>query len=324
MSDIKLFRLTSGKTQELQSNASYLERPLQRLIESNLDALLGVHFLASEYTFSDGRIDTLGLDENNCPVIIEYKRSLGENIINQGLFYLHWLLDHKAEFRFLVMDKLSDELARTIDWSQPRLLCIANNFTRYDEHAIQQIDHAIELIRYRHFGSDLLLLELLNTPQRRNSAPKTSSNKALSVHSTDAPQEDAELSPDTTARARTQSGRGPDKSFAEILETLQPSLRELVNSLDDYMLSLGDDVQHNELRLYVAYKKLRNFATLVLQRRRLLLYLHLDSDTFDHLPNNAFDARLRMHWGTGNLGFTIENKNDFDAAKPFIQSAYQK
>jgi len=51
---------------------------------------LGIKFLASEYSTGKiygGRIDTLGIDENGCPVIIEYKRALNENVINQGLFY---------------------------------------------------------------------------------------------------------------------------------------------------------------------------------------------------------------------------------------------
>ena len=62
----------------------------QGLIEKHLDELLGIKFLASEYSTGKiygGRIDTLGIDENGCPVIIEYKRALNENVINQGLFY---------------------------------------------------------------------------------------------------------------------------------------------------------------------------------------------------------------------------------------------
>lgn len=42
------------------------------------------------------------------------------------------------------------------------------------------------------------------------------------------------------------------------------------------MQSFGDDVQCKELRLYTTFKTLRNFATVVLQRSRLLVYLHLD------------------------------------------------
>ena len=68
MSDIKLFRLTAGKATGLQGDASDLEKPLQTLIEANLEALLGIRFLASEYSTGKthaGRIDSLGLDENN-------------------------------------------------------------------------------------------------------------------------------------------------------------------------------------------------------------------------------------------------------------------
>jgi hypothetical protein len=42
------------------------------------------------------------LDENGSPVVVEYKRTLNENVITQGLFYIDWLLDYKAEFILLV------------------------------------------------------------------------------------------------------------------------------------------------------------------------------------------------------------------------------
>src|SRR5206468_9042126 len=128
MSDIKLFRIANGSVSELTGTSVALEKSLQNLMEQHLESFLGVRFLASEYSTGKthaGRIDTLGLDENNCPVIIEYKRSLNENVINQGLFYLDWLLDHKAEFVLLVQQKLGAEPAQSIEWSNPRLLCIA-------------------------------------------------------------------------------------------------------------------------------------------------------------------------------------------------------
>src|SRR5260221_1686629 len=152
MSDIKLFRLTNGEASEMQGVASDLEKPLQTLIEENLDALLGVRFLATEYSTGKthaGRIDTLGLDENNCPVIFEYKRSASENVINQGLFYLDWLMDHKAEFELLVINRLDKNSSEAIDLSAPRLVCIAADFTKYDAHTVQQIDRNIELFRYK-------------------------------------------------------------------------------------------------------------------------------------------------------------------------------
>ncbi len=106
MSDIKLFQLNGEAPVELVAKSVTVERSLQALLESNLDAFLGVRLLASEHSTGKahgGRIDTLGVDENNSPVIIEYKGSLNENVINQGLFYLDWLLDHRADFTLLAM-----------------------------------------------------------------------------------------------------------------------------------------------------------------------------------------------------------------------------
>lgn len=64
MSDIKLFRITAGNATELQGDASNQESPLQTLIEANLASLLGIRFLATEYSSGltlGGRIDSLGL-----------------------------------------------------------------------------------------------------------------------------------------------------------------------------------------------------------------------------------------------------------------------
>jgi hypothetical protein len=98
-----------------------------------LPAFLGVRFLASEHSTGPvhgGRIDTLGIDEGGCPVIIEYKRATNQNVISQGLFYLDWLLDHKRDFQWLTMEVLGAETANSDDWSGPRLLCIAGHFTK--------------------------------------------------------------------------------------------------------------------------------------------------------------------------------------------------
>jgi hypothetical protein len=158
MSDINLFRIQAGQAIELPGKASDLEKPLQNLIEQNLEVLLGVRFLASEHSTGKthaGRIDTLGIDEDNCPVMLEYKRSKGENVINQGRFNLDWLMDHKAEFELMVLKRYGEKVADAIDWAGPRLICIAADFTKYDGHAVQQMSHSNELIRYKRFGTDL-------------------------------------------------------------------------------------------------------------------------------------------------------------------------
>ena len=89
-----------------------------------MEKFFGVRFLKSEYVITNGRMDSIGIDENNCPVIVEYKRSSNENIINQGLFYLDWLLDHKDAFHMLVAEKYGYEYVKNIDWSAPCVICM--------------------------------------------------------------------------------------------------------------------------------------------------------------------------------------------------------
>lgn len=109
MSDLKLFRIDCGVASELRGTSVALERSLHQVIERNLEPLFGVRLLASEYSTGvkhGGRMDSLGIDENYSPVIFEYKRAVNENVINQGLFYLDWLMDHRADFKMLVLERL--------------------------------------------------------------------------------------------------------------------------------------------------------------------------------------------------------------------------
>jgi len=317
MSDIKLFRISQGIACEIQGSASALERPLQNTVESNLHPLLGIRFLASEYSTGKthaGRIDTLGLDENDCPVILEYKRSSNENVINQGLFYLDWLLDHQAEFKLLVLERFGKSPADAIDWTAPRLICIAADFTRYDEHAVQQINRNISLIRYRRFGPDLLLLELVNSVGAHASVPARA-RPAVAGTST---RPSGGLSVEAAAE---KAARDP-KPRPRWLPTLSSPLAELFDSLDKYIRSLGDDVQRKDLKLYVGYTRLRNFATVVGQKNNLLLYLHLDPERLKFEEGFMRDMTGIEHWGTGEVQITLGSQADLEKAKPFIDQAY--
>ena len=98
-----LFSIQNGNVKKIPPIKVGPERDIQKIFEENLNEILNITFLASEYSTSfGGRIDSLGIDNNGSPVVIEYKRSQNDNVINQGLSYLRWLLDHKADFEVLV------------------------------------------------------------------------------------------------------------------------------------------------------------------------------------------------------------------------------
>lgn len=309
MSDIQLFCLHStGTVTELSSQAAPLEKTLQILIEGQMETFLGVRFLASEYVTGKthkGRIDSLGLDENNCPVIVEYKRYSNENVINQGLFYLDWLLDHQAEFRWLVMEKLGKETAEHIEWSGTRLLCIAADFTRYDQHAVQQIPRNIELIRYKLFGDDLLLLELVNA----QSVPDATTVKPGPAGATPTQQD-------------TPKPVGKDKSLVEQLALATPEIRALYDQTTSLLLAQGDDVQQKSLKLWTAFRRLKNFACVIAYPNRLLITLKLDPSTVALEAGFSRDVSQVGHWGTGDVELCLFSAADLQKAQALLERSY--
>ncbi len=288
MTDIKLFALKDGVASEIAGASVALEKALQRQIERNLETLLGVRLLGSEYGTGPkhrGRIDTLGIDENANPVIIEYKRTTNENVINQGLFYLDWLLDHQAEFKLLVLEKLGSKTAETVDWSVRRLVCVAGGFTRYDEHAVQQMNRNIELVRYRRFGDGLLMLELVNA---------------------------------VTAKT-ADGGVVAPKAGKKTIE-----VRDLYNALRDHLVALGDDVQEKKLKYYVAFKRLKNFACVEVHPNKgtVTAFLRVNPDSVALEEGFSRDVRKIGHYGTGDLEITLRQRNDVERAGQVLQRSY--
>ncbi|MDF3293615.1 endonuclease NucS domain-containing protein [Streptomyces silvisoli] len=137
--DLKLLRIEGGRAVEVAGRTVALEGHLQRIIERNMGVILGIRFLASEYStgpWHRGRIDTLGLDENGTPVIVEYKRTSDQGVITQAVSYLSWLRASRHEFQALVKRELGDAAADSIDRRHPRVVCIAADFTRHDRFAV--------------------------------------------------------------------------------------------------------------------------------------------------------------------------------------------
>ena len=308
MSDIQIFKVKDGIVQEMGGTSVALEKSLQNLMENNLDSLLGVRFLASEYTTGKthgGRIDTLGLDENGCPVIIEYKRALNENVINQGLFYLDWLLDHKAEFELLVLKTFGVKSADEIEWGSPRLLCIAGDFTKYDVHAVQQINRNIELIRYMYYsegfknesGDEILLLELVNATIAQNG----------------------------TSSEQTKINKTGVKTVSEYLAQSDIELQDRFETLKAFLLALGDDVQMKTLKNYIAFKRIKNFACVEVhpQTKNILVYFKVDSDDMTLEDGFTRDVSNIGHYGTGNFEIRISSNEDIEKAKILLARSYE-
>lgn len=295
MGDIKLFRIDKNKANEIGLTDITLEKHIQDIIEKNLESFFNIRFIKSEHFTGKkhkGRIDTLGLDENNSPVIFEYKRHSKENVINQGLYYLDWLMDHKAEFEKLAKENLGRDVE--VEWTSPRLLCIAGDFTKYDAYAIEQIDRNIELIRFRRYDDGLMLFELVNVTESETPALKRPPGKSKSTN------------------------------LKHRLKVAEKTIKYAFYKLDAHIQTLGEDVQRKELKHYIAYRRLRNFACVEVHKKHMLIYLNLNPKTLSELPTIARDMSNINHFGTGDLELRITKEIDVPLARSYIELAYAR
>ncbi len=293
---LKLFRtgVTKAGVTEVAPRLAEFEADVQGLVEAHMETLLSVCLLASEYgtgPVHGGRIDSLGLDENGSPVVVEYKRGVDAGVINQGLFYLAWLLDHRAEFERLVRNRLGTIAASQVLWNGPRLICIAGDFTRYDVHAVREHRRSIDLVRYRPFGSDLFGLE-------------TVASVSGGIH-----------------MARRAQRQAVARTAWDVQGTSM--MEELAGAVDEALLGLGDGVNRVERKQYRAYQRLRNFACVCPpQRSKLLVYLKVNPARVELIPGFTRDVSGLGHHGTGDLEVQLRNSGDVERALHLFRTSY--
>lgn len=309
MSKIRLFNIEGNRTTEVKGNSVRLERELQVLMESNLEELLGVRFLETEYstgTQHGGRIDTLGLDGDNCPVIIEYKRHSNESVINQGFYYLSWLLDHKAEYEKLVEERLGAEVARNIEWDHPRIICVAGGFNKFDIHTADVLSSSsnIDLVRYIRYDNHLLL-EKVHSSEINIKSKKT-------------------FVPDKGRVVTTvvEHAGESDKAVIRDFNKMTDEVKELYKELEDYIFGLGDDVVKRTHQRYMAYSRFGNFMTLLFQKNRIVLYLFLEPETIE-FTENMRDMSVRDNHRIGDVRFDITSREELERGFNLVERAYQ-
>lgn len=302
MNDIKLFCIKENNVVEMRTHHFSLENELQNIIENNLETFLGIKLLARQYgtgRIQKGYIDTLGIDENHCPVIVEYKRRSNENVITQGLFYLDWLLDHQGDFTLLVREKYGPELSSQIEFSSPRVVCIASSFNRFDERAINQIGKSVELVRYKFYGGEYLMLEMINNTY------STSIQEFSAKNTTD-----DHLLPGMPPQMRTR------------IKSMSSETENLYFDLIYFAESLGDDVNIRFLKHYIALTRIRNFTCIQPAKNNLKLWLNLDPSAIEFENGFGRDVSTVGHHATGDIEIDINNNADLTRVKPYIEMAY--
>jgi predicted transport protein len=298
-----LFKIHNSTVKKLVARDLDLERNLQELFETNLEEILNIVFLAHEYSTSfGGRIDTLGIDKNGSPCIIEYKKTQNDNVINQGLAYLRWLLDHKADFEILCQNKKVDI---EIDWDSPRVICIAESYNKFDLDTADILPINVELLRYRIYDEDILYLEPENYQKVRISTFGIVKKSKQGKEKTERLQ-------------KTYSIEYHLKGFNKQVVDLFQALREKI-------LSIDENVIEEAKAKYIAYKTSTNFTDIHLQQSGVKIYLNVKSGQLNDPQKLARDLTQPKpigHWGNGDYEEKLEKESELEAVFALIKQSY--
>lgn len=298
-----LFRINGSKVKKIIAKNLDLEKNLQNIFEKNLDEILDISFLAHEYTTSfGGRIDTLGVDKDGSPCIIEYKRGQNDNVINQGLSYLRWLLDHKADFEMLCIE---NGLKIEVGWKSPRVICVAESYSKFDLDTADILPINVELLRYRLYEDSVLNVEPENY-QKVNVSIRGAARK-----------NNTQTKGDTLLQkvfTLEEHVAGADANTKEIFF----DLRERVTALDQSILE-------EPKAKYIAYKTTTNFVDVVVLHSSLKVFLNVKSGQLSdplQLARDLVRPKKVGHWGNGDYEIKIDDKSQMEDVFALVKQSY--
>lgn len=305
------------KPMSTRNGKKVLEKDIQEIFERSLYEILGVHFLASEYSTSfGGRMDTLGIDDEGNPCIIEYKKGQNENVINQGLSYLRWLLDHREDFHVLCQ-RMGVEIG--VQWNQPRVICIAESYSKFDTDTADLLPIKIELLRYQLFQNNMLTLDTESYQRvKLQNVPKLSSvsDKDLNALVRQPKVEEIELEPEPLQASYT---------LDQHLKKANSSTIKLFENLRERLLGLDQEMSLEPLKLLVSFKVTRKVVDVVFRKTKLQVFINIKSGMLEDPKNLARDLEYPVkvgRWSGCHYRVEVTPDTDLDYVMFLIQQSY--
>lgn len=300
-----IFSRKNGTLSPLQTTPFKREKELQDLLEGNLGQVFGCRVIKGEFYTGgqhSGRIDTLALSDDNNPVIIEYKNTENDGIVNQALFYLSWLLDHKGDFNEAARKSLG---AVEVDWSSVRVLCVAPSYSRYTLFAAEQINARaqLELWRFQQHGSEIFQLEKVWPDQKKGPEP----TRSVAEPRPKSPPSELAVYDIDSHRSSLDS------------EDMKMAFDELI----DFVVNLDGGVEVVPRKQYVSFKSSKNFGSVETQRRKMNVLVYIDPTVIPvDFPLAIRDVSEIGHWGNGNIEVQVNSAEQVTKVLELVRLAF--
>lgn len=290
---MKLYNI-SNTIKNIKEIPFKLEKDIQNIVEANINELLNIKFLATEYSIKNYRFDTVGFDiESNTFIIVEYKRGKNESLVDQGYAYLKVLLEYKAEF-VLLYNKVFNESKQVNDfsWESTRIYFVSPKFTSYQIDATSFSDMPFNLFEIKQFENDMLIFEEINKKGKISSSElATPDNSTIS-----------EVRKEIVVYTEEDHLSKCNENIEEIYQEMKARFSEICDFETQYK------------KLYITFKEKISFCQVVIQKNIIKVYLNFDNKSFTELQDNSKirDVTNVGHWGSFNYEYTVEDMNDLD------------
>jgi predicted transport protein len=288
-----LYNNTALQLQQVKEKPFKLESEIQKIFENNLQLIMGMTMVRSEFTIKNKRIDTLAYDkQTNAFIIIEYKRDKNYSVVDQGLTYLNLMLQNKAEFILTYNETLKDTLhSKDVDWSQSRVAFVSPSFTENQISASDFKDFGIELWEVKQFDNATISI---NSIKKSTSAP---SIKPL-LENNDKLKDIKE-----NIKVFTEEDHFNNGSEASI---------ELYEKVKASILNLADNIEIKPQKYYIAFKKGNNISDIEIQKKGLKIFINAKIGNINDPKSVLKDVSNIGHQGNGDYQIQIVNDDDLE------------
>jgi len=279
-----------------------LEKEIQKLFEANLQLIMNLVLVKSEFSIKNKRIDTLAFDpQSNAFIIIEYKRDRNMSVVDQGFTYLSLMLENKADFIIEYNESLKRNLKReNVDWSQTRVVFVSTGFTENQRQATNFKDIAIELWEVNQYENNLISIAQIKKSSSAESIKPLAQQNTVLKSVTD------------EIKVYTEDDH---------LTRTSDELKEVYFQFKSAILNLTDDIEIKPVKTYIAFKKNSNICDIEFYRKALKLFINLKKGNLDDPKKLTRDISSIGHTGNGDYEILVTDTKNLEYIMSLIKQA---
>ena len=226
-------------------------------------------------------------------------------MVDQGVAYLNLMLNNKADFILEYIHAFPSQSMnkQDVDWSQSRIIFISPEFTRYQQYAIGFKDLGIQLWEVHKYSNGLLVFNEAKSPFTKESLTAIAKRNPAAKRIT----EEIKV-----------------YSEEDLLEIAEDSIKDLYQELKVAIINLGTDVEVRPTKMYIAFRRNKGFAGIVILRSKLKAYLSIDISQLQDPLRKARDVKKIGHYSHGDTEIVLSERDEIPYVLSLIRQAYER